>query len=83
MVNNNGVVVVGSLLYDIFLEASHQPAKGEIIIGNYWYPKFGGKGGNQAIAASSYGVVTKIISAVGDDTFGKYIKSRFHLSSNS
>ena len=70
---NNGVVVVGSLHHDIIVNASHQPTKGEIIIGKNWYPKFGGKGGNQAVAASSYGVPTKIISAVGDDYFGKYI----------
>ena len=70
---NNGVVVVGSLHHDIIVNASHQPAKGETIIGQNWYPKFGGKGGNQAVAASSYGVPTKIISAVGNDSFGQYI----------
>ena len=68
---NNGVVVVGSLHHDIIINASHQPAKGETIIGKNWYSKFGGKGGNQAVAASSYGVPTKIISAVGDDFLGQ------------
>tara|TARA_Y100000590_G_scaffold203084_1_gene230442 strand:+ start:10466 stop:11329 length:864 start_codon:yes stop_codon:yes gene_type:complete len=73
MNKKNGVVVVGSLHYDIMLNASHQPKKGETIIGKNWFTKFGGKGGNQAIASSSYNTPTKIISAVGDDDFGKYI----------
>ena len=80
MKHNNGVVVVGSLHYDIVLNASHQPKKGETIIGKNWYPKFGGKGGNQAIAASSFGVPTKIISAVGKDSFGKYILDKITSS---
>tara|TARA_B100000029_G_C17586512_1_gene961284 strand:- start:653 stop:1516 length:864 start_codon:yes stop_codon:yes gene_type:complete len=80
MNNNNGVVVVGSLHYDIVLNASHQPKKGETIIGKNWYPKFGGKGGNQAIAASLFGVPTKIISAVGKDSFGTYILDKINSS---
>ena len=65
MKNDEGVIVVGSLHYDIFLNASHQPTKGEIVVGKNWFPKFGGKGGNQAIAASSCGILTKMVSAVG------------------
>ena len=81
MNNDDGVIVVGSLHYDIILNATHQPSKGEIVVGHNWYPKFGGKGGNQAIAASSYGVPTKIIGAVGDDNFGKYILEKIKLNS--
>ena len=80
MKNDEGVIVVGSLHYDIFLNASHQPTKGEIVVGKNWFPKFGGKGGNQAIAASLYGASTKIISAVGDDDFGKFIINQLKIS---
>ena len=73
MNKDNGVVVVGSLHYDIFLNTTHQPSKGETIFGKYWFPKFGGKGGNQAIASSLFGSDTKIVSAIGDDNFGEYI----------
>ena len=47
----NSVVVVGSLHYDIMVDAPDRPRKGETVAGRSWAPKFGGKGGNQAIAA--------------------------------
>ena len=78
--NSKGVIVVGSLHYDIFVQSSHLPKAGEIVVGNDWYPKLGGKGGNQAIAASEYGCFTKIISVVGDDTFGKYMLDKINLT---
>ena len=67
------IVVIGSLHYDIFLDSPSLPRTGETVIGNMWYPKLGGKGGNQAIAASSYSVPVKLISAVGNDDFSKFI----------
>tara|TARA_B100001123_G_C15236407_1_gene997296 strand:- start:147 stop:1007 length:861 start_codon:yes stop_codon:yes gene_type:complete len=79
--SDNGILVVGSLHYDIILNAAQQPKKGETLIGKSWFPKFGGKGGNQAIAAASYGVSTKIVSAVGNDDFGQYILN--HLNSSN
>ena len=49
------VVIVGSLHYDILVDASDRPRKGETLAGHAWSPKFGGKGGNQALAAQSQG----------------------------
>jgi ribokinase len=46
------VVVVGSLHYDIMVDAPDRPRKGETVTGYSWHPKFGGKGGNQAVAAA-------------------------------
>src|SRR5579863_3746443 len=66
----NAVVVVGSLHYDILLDAPDRPRKGETVAGRSWAPKFGGKGGNQAIAARRQGVPTSMVGAVGDDDFG-------------
>ncbi|TIT75601.1 MAG: ribokinase, partial [Mesorhizobium sp.] len=40
------VVVVGSLHYDIMVDAPDRPRKGETVTGFGWRPKFGGKGGN-------------------------------------
>ena len=54
------IIVIGSLHYDIFLESPDLPRIGETIKGKDWYPKLGGKGGNQAIAASLYPVPTKL-----------------------
>lgn len=64
------VVVVGSLHYDIVVDAPDRPRKGETLTGRSWVPKFGGKGGNQAAAAQRQGVPTAMVGAVGDDAFG-------------
>jgi ribokinase len=64
------VVVVGSLHYDIMVDAPDRPRKGETIAGRSWAPKFGGKGGNQAVAARRRGAPTAMVGAVGDDSFG-------------
>lgn len=65
----NSVVVVGSLHYDIMVEAPDRPRKGETVTGHAWYPKFGGKGGNQAVASAKAGATTRIVGAVGHDSF--------------
>lgn len=64
------VVVVGSLHYDITVDAPDRPRKGETLAGSSWAPKFGGKGGNQAAAAQRQGVSTAMVGAVGSDAFG-------------
>ena len=64
------VIVVGSLHYDIVVDAPDRPRKGETIAGSGWRPKFGGKGGNQAAAARRQGIPTAMVGAVGDDSFG-------------
>jgi ribokinase len=64
------VIVVGSLHYDIMVDAPNRPRKGETITGRSWAPKFGGKGGNQAVAARRQGVPTAMVGAVGGDSFG-------------
>lgn len=70
------VVVVGSLHYDIFVEAPHRPAPGETVTGHRWHPKFGGKGGNQAVAIAAEGREARMVSAVGDDDFGTFLLER-------
>ncbi len=67
------LVVVGSLHYDIMVDAPHHPRKGETVTGQAWRPKFGGKGGNQAIAAARAGGVARMVGAVGDDDFGRFL----------
>jgi ribokinase len=66
----SAVVVVGSLHYDIMVDAPDRPRKGETVAGHSWSPKFGGKGGNQALAAEGQGVPTAMVGAVGGDDFG-------------
>ncbi len=67
------VLVVGSLHYDIMVETDHLPRRDETAVGTRWYPKFGGKGGNQAVAAAGQGVPTRFLGAVGPDDFGRLL----------
>jgi ribokinase len=68
------VLVVGSLHYDIMVESTTLPGRDETAIGSRWYPKFGGKGGNQAIAAQKAGAKVRMCGAVGTDDFGRFLR---------
>ncbi|WP_299968857.1 PfkB family carbohydrate kinase [uncultured Roseobacter sp.] len=72
---SGAVVVVGSLHYDLMVEAPDRPRKGETVTGQAWYPKFGGKGGNQAVAAAQAGAQTRFVGAVGEDDFAQLMLS--------
>lgn len=67
------ILVTGSLHYDIMLDADHRPRKGETVLGTACAYKFGGKGGNQAIAAAQAGARVRFIGAVGDDEQGRFL----------
>ncbi len=71
-----GVVVVGSLHYDIMVRTPYLPRTGETLIGEAWWWKPGGKGGNQAMAAARHGAVVEMIGCVGDDGFGIRLRER-------
>lgn len=68
------VLVVGSLHHDILVEADHLPQRDETAVGSRWYPKFGGKGGNQAVAVVRAGAACRMVGAVGADGFGDYLR---------
>lgn len=68
------VLVVGSLHYDIMVKADHLPRKDETAVGSRWYPKFGGKGGNQAVAVARAGAGARMFGAVGADEFGSFLR---------
>ncbi len=67
------ILVVGSLHYDIMVETDHLPRRDETAIGSRWYPKFGGKGGNQAVSAARQGADVRFLGAVGPDDFGSFL----------
>jgi len=64
------VFVVGSLHYDVVLNAPHLPARDETVIGDGVQFVCGGKGGNQAVVASQHGASVSFAGAVGKDFFG-------------
>ncbi|MBY4630923.1 ribokinase [Rhizobium croatiense] len=65
------VVVFGSLHYDIMVHGPARPRKGETVTGDRWFPKCGGKGGNQAVSAAKTGIHSVMIGAVAEDDFGR------------
>lgn len=70
------VTVVGSLHYDIMVRAPYLPRAGETLIGEAWWWKPGGKGGNQAMAAARHGAAVEMIGCLGDDGFGDRLRER-------
>lgn len=72
---SGGVIVVGSLHYDLMVEAPDRPRTGETVTGRAWHPKFGGKGGNQAVAAAKAGAKTRFVGAVGADAFADLMRA--------
>ena len=68
------VLTVGSLHYDIMVEADHLPRRDETAVGTRWYPKFGGKGGNQAVSCAKHGVGSRMLGAVGQDNFAPFLR---------
>ncbi|WP_337027447.1 PfkB family carbohydrate kinase [Pantoea eucalypti] len=67
------IAVTGSLHYDIMLDAHHRPEKGETVMGSTCHYKFGGKGGNQAVAAARAGAAVRFAGSVGRDQQGQFL----------
>ena len=64
------IVVVGSLNTDFVVTLGAFPQTGETVLGETFEQVPGGKGLNQAVAASRLGASVAMIGAVGDDPFG-------------
>lgn len=69
----NQVIVVGSANIDIITRVEHLPGPGETVLGSQVVVRPGGKGANQAVAASRLGVPTTMFAAVGADAFGEQV----------
>jgi ribokinase len=64
------IAVVGSCNVDLTSFTDQFPRPGETIFGNHFDLGFGGKGANQAVAASLLGAEVHMVARVGDDLFG-------------
>ena len=64
------VTVVGSYNASLFARGDRLPALGETVIGDRFWEGPGGKGSNQAVAASKFGAVTRFIARIGNDNYG-------------
>jgi ribokinase len=73
------IVVVGSSNTDMVIQSEHLPAPGETILGGTFFMNPGGKGANQAVAASKLGGDVVFVARVGDDIFGQEAVAGFKL----
>ena len=65
------IVVFGSINLDLVTRVPRIPARGETVLGRSYAQSPGGKGANQALAASRAGAAVRLVGAVGDDAFGQ------------
>lgn len=75
----NKVTVVGSFMYDLVTTASRRPKTGETLIGDSFGMFLGGKGANQAIAASRAGASVTMVGRLGNDLFGDQFLEKFSV----
>jgi ribokinase len=67
------IAVVGSINIDYFVEANVLPEKGETVLGNQFFMSLGGKGANQAVAASRLGAKVSFFGSIGSDENSNYV----------
>jgi ribokinase len=74
------IVVVGSANMDVVGLAERLPLPGETVLGDDFVMQPGGKGANQAIAATRAGGECVFLGAIGSDAFGVTINARLTAS---
>lgn len=76
MVKEPIITVIGSINMDLVVSVDRRPEKGETLKGNMFTTMPGGKGANQAVSAARLGAKVRMIGMVGEDEFGKELKSK-------
>ena len=69
------VFVAGSINMDVVATADRHPRPGETVPGSELDFSEGGKGANQAVAASRAGAETVMVGRLGDDDFGRRLEA--------
>ena len=69
------IFIVGSLNYDLVINAPYMPKGGETLKGSDFMTNAGGKGANQAYASGKLGGKVYMCGAVGNDSFGDTLLS--------
>lgn len=67
------ITVIGSASIDFLIQTKSLPTMGETVLGNSLSISFGGKGANQAVAASRLGANVNFIACVGNDDYANDI----------
>ena len=75
MGESNRVVVIGSANIDLVSSVASLPVPGETVLGNSFIKTPGGKGANQAVAASKLGGEVSFVGCIGSDQDGEILRS--------
>lgn len=73
----NKLCVLGSINVDHVIRVPYFPKAGETLTGYGYQIAYGGKGANQAVAATRVGAKVSFIGAIGDDQIGQTMKQAF------
>jgi ribokinase len=73
------VIVLGSANLDFTVAVDHLPTVGETVLGREFYQSFGGKGANQAVAATRAGAEVVLLTMLGTDDYGSRIEQHLAL----
>lgn len=73
--SNGTVLIIGSITADLTTFSHRLPAPGETILGEEFTLVLGGKGANQAIAASRAGASAHMVACIGDDLFADLVST--------
>ncbi len=65
------IIIFGSLNIDMVMQLEKMPRPGDTVLCPRFQLVAGGKGANQAVAATKAGASVKLFGAVGDDEFGR------------
>lgn len=71
------IAVIGSTMVDVVSYTDVAPQGGETRTASGFHIACGGKGANQAVAASKMGGEVVMVAAVGDDAFGKMARENY------
>lgn len=75
------ILIIGSINIDLVINTEILPKLGETVHGKNFMTSYGGKGANQAVAVAKLYGKADMIGAVGNDEFGKLLKSNLESSS--
>ena len=70
----NKIAVIGLSGESIFMKMDHFNEEGETVVANTYHVEYGGKGYNQAVAASRYGAKVSFLTLCGDDNISNLVE---------
>jgi ribokinase len=74
------IIVFGSINIDLVATAPRLPLPGETLLGHGFFKAPGGKGANQAVAASRLGISTQMVGRVGAHSFSAELVNSLQTS---